>query len=331
MRNVFLIIVAALIVVGFLFFMTTYTVPFTDVAIVTTFGKASDTSRVQTPGLKFKWPAPIQSTTVYDNRVRLLRARDETQQTADQRQIVVGAFLTWRIADPLSFYKHWRGEGGADPAEQYRRAERAIQPLFRSAMSEVSRFTMQDLFSPDGTSKIPQLEQAILDRLRSPDDSGQPEIARLGIEVQMVGISSIELPADTTTQTFDKMKKTRERLAAEAESEGDAVAAAIKTGADDDAQKILSFAGAFAAEILARGDRESAKWLKQMNEEPQLAAFLERIDLMRRGFGKRVTLVFNTKMMGFELFDPFGIKDFFSPKAASDQTQPPATAETPSR
>ena len=314
MRNVFLILVAALIVLGFLFFMTTYTVPFTDVAIVTTFGKASDSSRVETPGLKFKWPTPIQSTTVYDKRVRLLRSRDETQQTADQRQVVVGAFLTWKVADPLSFYRHWRGEGGADPAEQYRRAERAIEPLFRSAMSEVSRFTMKDLFSPDGTSKIPQLEQAILERLRAPEDSGQAEVARLGIEVEMVGISSIELPANTTTQTFEKMKKTRERLAAEAEAEGSAVADAIKTAADDDAQRILSFAGAFAAEILARGDSEAAKWLEVMNEEPELAAFLERTDLMRRGFGKRVTLVLDTKMMGFELFDPSWLKTFFGPK-----------------
>ena len=327
MRNVFLIIIAALILAGFLFFMTTYTVRFTDVAIVTTFGKAGPDSRVDTPGLKFKWPAPIQSTTIYDNRVRVLRARDETQQTADQRQIVVGAFLTWRISDPLRFYRHWRGEGGAEPREHYRQAEDSLEGPFRSAMSEVSRFNMGDLFSPDGDSRIPQLEQAVLDRLRAPrPGESESELARYGIEVVMVGISSIELPESTTTQVFEKMKSTRQKLAAEAEAEGSARADAIRQDAENDAQNILVFTDAVASEQLRQGDLEAARWLGAMNQEPQLAAFLERVDLMRRGFGRRVTFIFDTKMLGFELFDPKGADSFFG-----EQTAEEATAEIPPR
>lgn len=329
-RNVSLIIIAALIVVGFLFFMTTYTVRFTDVAIVTTFGRAGDGSRVETPGLKFKWPAPIQSTTVYDNRVRLLKTRDETQQTADQRQLVVGAFLTWRINDPLRFYRRWRGEAGADPGEHFRLAERTLEPLFRSAMSEVSRFTMSDLFAADGSSRILELEEAILARLRgAATDAGDSEIALYGIEVAMVGISSIELPETATQQVFEKMKSTRDKLAADAESQGAARANTIREAAKDDAQTILAFANNFASEILRRGGFEAARWLEVMEEEPRLAAFLERIDLMRRGFGKRVTLIFDTSMIGFELFGPGGADLFFDeqPKSELDRDAPPESAQ----
>ncbi len=331
MRNVSLIIIAALIVVGFLFFMTTYTVRFTDVAIVTTFGRAGENASVEDPGLKFKWPAPIQSTTIYDNRVRLLRTRDETQQTADQRQIVVGAFLTWRISDPLRFYTNFRGDAGPDPQQHYEAAEDKLEPIFRSAMSEVSRFRMSELFATGEDSRIGELERAILERLGSADvEGGRGKLDAFGIEVPLVGISSIEFPQEVTTQVFERMKSEREKLAADAEAEGEARAQAIRSSATDDAQRIMAFVGALAGEILARGETEAAQWLEVMDEEPQLAAFLERIDLMRRGFGKRVTLIFDTRMVGFELFDPLGLVSFFGdrPVGGTGEDDTPAEAST---
>lgn len=298
MRNIFLIIIAAVILLGFVFFMTTYTVRFTDVAIVSTFGSAGDDAKVDQPGLKFKWPAPIQSTTIYDNRVRLLKGRSETQQTADQRQIVVGAFLTWRIADPIQFYKSYAGEGGSDPTEHYRQAERTLEPMFRSAMSEVSRFNMSDLFARGDASRIKDLETAVLQRLTAQSQDG--------IAVEMVGISSIELPEQTTQAAFEQMRTSRQTLAADAEAEGNARAEAIRKAASNDAQKILSFVSPYVAQILARGESDAARWIQTMNQEPRLAAFLERTDLMRRGFGKRVTLILDSAMTGLELFGADG-------------------------
>ena len=320
MRNLFLIIIAAIIVIGFLFFMMTYTVRFTDVAVVTTFGRAGENARVETPGLKFKWPAPIQSTTVYDDRVRLLKTRDETQQTADQRQIVVGAFLTWKISDPLKFYTNFRGDAGPDPEQHYEAAEDKLEPIFRSAMSQVSQYRMSDLFAMGSASKIADLERDILSRLQTTDVDAQSDLDDFGIEVILVGVSSIEFPQSATTQVFERMKAEREKLAAEAESEGSARAQTIRSNAEADAERIMSFVSALAGEILARGETEAARWLAVMNEDPELAAFLERIDLMRRGFGKRVTLIFDTRMMGFELFDPDGIARFFGAEATSDAT-----------
>lgn len=330
MRNLFLIIIAVIIVIGFLFFMMTYTVRFTDVAVVTTFGRAGEDARVVEPGLKFKWPAPIQSTTVYDNRVRLLKTRDETQQTADQRQIVVGAFLTWRISDPLKFYTNFRGDAGPDPEQHYDAAEDKLEPIFRSAMSQVSQFRMNDLFALGSASRVAELERGILSRLQTTDVEGQSNLSDFGIEVLMVGVSSIVFPQSATTQVFERMKAEREKLASEAEAEGSARAQTIRSTASADAERIMGFVGTLAGEILARGEREAARWLQIMNEEPQLAAFLERVDLMRRGFGKRVTVIFDTRMLGFELFDPEGVARFFGASPSTDATRSdnaPATSQ----
>lgn len=43
MRKTFLYLIALVIVAGFLLYMTTYTVRFTDAAVVSTFGRVSET------------------------------------------------------------------------------------------------------------------------------------------------------------------------------------------------------------------------------------------------------------------------------------------------
>ena len=93
MRSTFLLTMTGLIVLGFVLFMVTFSVRFTEAAVVTTFGKASETSVVNQDGdeagLYFKWPYPVQSVTKYDRRVRILESRSETQLTADDRPIIV--------------------------------------------------------------------------------------------------------------------------------------------------------------------------------------------------------------------------------------------------
>ncbi len=299
MKKILLFSLAAVIIGGFLVFMMTFTVRFTETAVVTTFGRADEQSVVESPGLKFKWPSPVQSVTVYDKRARLLETREETQQTADQRQLVIGAFLTWRVQDPLAFYQAHREEGSS-PTEHYRKAERNIESLFRSALAEVSRYRLDELFTTAQTpSKLPELEAAMLARMTG----GRNEAQGYGVEVEYVGIKSIELPASATSQVMEQMKSEREKLAADAESQGEARALAIKASAEDDAERIRSFVRPAAAEIEAQGEREAARWLSQMAQAPQLAIFLEEVRLLREGFGRKATIVLPTTFPGLQLLD----------------------------
>ncbi len=299
MKKIVLISLAGVIIAGFLVFMMTFTVRFTETAVVTTFGRAGEDSIVESPGLKFKWPTPVQTVTVYDKRPRLLETREETQQTADQNQLVIGAFLTWRVDDPLAFYQAHREEGSS-PSEHYRKAERNIESLFRSALSVVSRYRLDELYTgPDTPSQIPELERAMLERMTS----GANEAQGYGVAVEYVGIRSIELPASATRQVMEQMKSERAKLAADAESQGEARAAAITASAQDDAERIRSFVQPAAAELEAQGEREARQWFEQMSEAPQLAIFLEQVRLLREGFGRKATIVLDTTVPALQLLD----------------------------
>lgn len=307
MRVLIPIALAVLIVSGFVVYMSSYTVRFSEQAVVTTFGHVSNTGVVTEPGLRFKWPAPIQSVTLYDTRSRMVTTKSETQQTADDRQIVVQAFIVWRVSDPLAFYKKNRGQGGASAREQYAKAEEQLVSHLRSAMSEVSRFRLGELFTPTrGESRLPELENDILRRVQAATQGTGPDA--YGVEVLLVGINSIVLPEETTREVFTRMTESRKRLAAQAESEGQARATAIRSEAQNAAKRIREFARFRADQIRNRGDEEAAPYLAELNADPDLASFLALVSAMREGFGRKLTYVMPASMAELLLLTPDAIR-----------------------
>lgn len=301
MRLSIILVFAVVIVLGFITFMLTYTIRFTEVGVVTTFGSASDKNIVRDAGLKWRLPYPIQGVTKYDTRVRLLQTRSETQQTADNRQVVVEAFVTWRVTDPLKFYQSF-GNAGPEARDHYRAAERMIENQLRSAMSEISAYRFDELFSTKN-SKLAELESVLLDRLQRVG-GGEQGVDDYGVEAVLVGINRIVLPQDTTAAVFDRMKAQRDRLAAEAKSKGEAFAQTIMNDADSAAARIRAFAKQRAEEIRVKGELEAAHYYAQLNEEKNLAIFIDQLEFMKSLLGKRATLILSTNQMGLGIFSP---------------------------
>lgn len=306
MRSYFTLILAAAVVLIVAVFMLTFTVRFTEVGVVTTFGKADTDSIVETPGLKIRWPYPIQNVTLYDTRSRFIRGQNEQQQTADNRQVIVESFLLWKVSDPLKFYQRFSGQS-TEAREHYRAADALLKSLLRATMSEIGRYRIDQLFTPEaGASKIPELELAILNRLTASTggDAGGASLDDYGVEVALVGITRIAFPEEATKDVFERMKATRERIAAEAVSEGDAQALKIQEDAETSAALIRAFAQQRAAEIRSQGDREAAQYLKVLAEDEALAVFIENIKFMKNLRAKNTTLVLPTSTPGMKLFDP---------------------------
>ncbi len=301
MRFSLVLVFAAIIVLGFVAFMLTYTVRFTEVGIVTTFGSATENDVVREAGLKWRLPYPVNKVTTYDTRVRLLQTRSETQQTADNRQVIAEAFVTWRVSDPLKFFQRF-STAGSESRDHYRAAERTIENLLRSAMSEVSAYRFDELFSQDG-SKLEQLEGGVLERLRVAGDNGRG-LSEYGIEPVFVGINRIVLPADTTEAVFARMKAQRDRLAAEAQSRGESLALTIVNDAESAAARIRAFAQQLAETIRVQGEEEAARYFAQLNQAKDLAIFIDQLEFMKALLGKRATLVLSTDQMGLGVFSP---------------------------
>ncbi len=313
MRSTFLLTMTGLIVLGFVLFMVTYSVRFTEAAVVTTFGKATENAVKNRDGdeagLYFKWPYPVQSVTKYDRRVRILESRSETRETADNRPIIIEAFLTWRVTDPLVFYQRF-SNAGPEARDHYNEAQRSIDALLRSAMAETARYRMGELFASSGQpTRLPELEASVLERLQRSDAGEDGRLTDYGIDIGMVGIRRIVLPEETTKDVYERMKATRDKLAAEARAQGEAIASTITNEAESQAERILAFARRLAAEIRNRGDIEAARWLEQLDEAPELAVFLQNVELLKQGFGKQVTLVVPTNFPGMQLLDPSNLRD----------------------
>lgn len=311
-------VIIGLVLFVVLSYMMTYTVKFTEKAIKTTFGRAAD-APITKPGLGFIIPY-MQKVTKYDSRVRYLESKPETHQTKDQRQVVITAYVAWRVSDPNIFYNAFSGKGDK-AVNHYKGAESLLGDKMRNALGEISKFKFDELLTPSGSSQLEICEGNILRQLndQGKDESGASMnmTKQYGIEPVVVGIIGIELPEDTTADVFAHMQQERATIADKTTNEGKSIGETIRQNANSAAQKIMAFANKRADAIRAEGESEATQFLAELSKEPDLAIFLRNMELMRDAFGtNKATLVIPAGPIGgwagMDLFRPDAGKDLRS-------------------
>ena len=100
------------------------------------------------------------------------------------------------------------------------------------------------------------------------------------------------------------MKATRDVLARSEEAKGKAEASRIRAEASTKADRIRAYAGRRAEEIRAEGEARAAKYLEQMQEEPELATFLVWLDALQRSLSKNTTLILPWNAAPWHLMQP---------------------------
>ena len=140
MKNSFVLLVGLALVGVLLSHMFFYQVRYDQVAVRTTFDKADAASIQEGPGLKRRWPWPINKVTLYPRRLQLLEDKIEELQTADGKSVIVRTYLTWRIVDPLKFYVTLK-----DPLE----ASRQLSSRLREVRGLISNHRFDELVNLD--------------------------------------------------------------------------------------------------------------------------------------------------------------------------------------
>ncbi|MEI8226743.1 MAG: protease modulator HflC [Planctomycetota bacterium] len=302
MKNSFVILIGVALVALLLSHMFLYQIRYDQVAVRTMFDKADDGSVQDTPGLKWRWPWPINKVTLYSKRLQVLEDKIEELQTADGKSVIVRTYLTWRIANPLDFYVTLK-----DPAE----ASRQLSSRLREIRGLISRYRFDELVNVDRSKlKLAAIEADATSML----DKALAE-AGYGIKVESVGVHKIILPEATTGKVFDTMIAARERLAENALQEGQAQASAIRSEATSARERILAFADRKAQAIRSQGDREAAVHYESFAKNEEFAIFLRKIDALRKMLDHNTTFVLSA--------DSLGILDWFN--------KDPATARPPQR
>lgn len=285
----------------------TFTVKYHEVAVRSRFGETDAQSIVREPGLNFRLPVFVDRVVTLDTRLQAIETPLEEITTADGLQIVVQAWLLWKVDSegdaPLEFLENY-GEldGAAEP----------VETAFRTATTgAISAFPFEDLLS-NGTA-LADAESGMLNNVRSALDGR-------GVECVAVGVKRLMLPPRTSRSVLERMKATRDVLARSEEAKGKAEASRIRAEASTKADRIRAYAGRRAEEIRAEGEARAAKYLEQMQEEPELATFLVWLDALQRSLSKNTTLILPWNAAPWHLMQP----DTAAQTAAGDIPQPVA-------
>jgi membrane protease subunit HflC len=290
-RNSLIIIIGALLVVIFAFWLCAFQVRTTEVAVVTTFGKP--TRSLNEPGLYFKWPPPVQRVYKFDQRIQSSDFENKFREdlTADGFTLLTSVYVGWRITEPGVFLQKFPG---GIPAMEQQLATLVSTP--KSAI--IGKHPLSDLVSANpGGSHFNAIEHEILASVQS-----QLQTNNYGISIEFLAFKKIGLPEATTDKVFSRMTEERNKLVSAVQYEGESQAKIIRSDADLRASKTLSAAQGVALKIQGEGQTEAAKYLGVFQQNPELASFLFRLNALEDSLKDKSTLIFDQQTEPFTLF-----------------------------
>jgi membrane protease subunit HflC len=294
-KNPLTIIIGLLLVVLFVLLLFVYQVRRTEVAVVTTFGKVTDTQT--NAGGYFKWPWPVQLVHKFDQRIQNFEDKYDESLTADNYNLLTMVYVGWKINDPKAFFPKF-----PNPDSSIQDAERTLEGLVRSAKSAVvGRHPLSDFVSTNEKQlKFVEIEDEILKVIQA-----QLNTQNYGIEMEYLGIKKMGFPDSVTQEVFKRMTSERQILSSKTQNEGEADATKIRALADSKSAEMLANANSEATRIIGQGQAEAAKSFAVFQKNPELANFLLNLNAMELSLKDRATLIFDNHTQPFNLFQGY--------------------------
>lgn len=289
---------ATFIALVFAIYMVAFTVPYDQTVVKTRFGKAGDNAVIDKPGLHFKLPWPIDRVQPYPKQIQVLEDQPEEIQLPDGNTVIVNMVVSWRISNPLDFFRSLKTIDGPDGAND------ALRSQMQDLRSILTQYNFDQLVNPDSSQvKMEEIEQRMADTLQDQLDAIQPSY---GITIEKVAMGRLLYTESTAAKVNDRMTATQQALAAEITAEGTAQADSITSEANAASDIILSFAGEVAGQIKKVGDDQVAEYIAlfaQNETDEDLAIFLRQIEAAEQIVGNRSTLVIDiTRLNPFNVY-----------------------------
>lgn len=287
-RNTLTVIIGSLLLLIFVVLLFTFQVRQTEVAVVTTFDKPG--AVIDTPGLKWKWPRPIQQVYKFDRRIHNYEGRFEQALTQDGMSLLVMVYVGWTISNPTNFFNSFPGGLASE-------AEPALGGLIEGEKNiVVGRHPFSHFVSTDASLlKFDEMESEIASAIRPTAEQ------KYGIDVKFVGIKKLGLPESVTEKVFARMQAERDREVQRIKAEGEAEAMKIRSNADRERDKILAEATSKAIEIRGNADAEAAKWFKVFEQNAELAMFLLNVKTLEETLKNKSTLILDERTPPYNL------------------------------
>lgn len=277
MKNFAVIFFVLLIAVCLILYLFSFQVRETEVAIVTTWGKAGEP--IAEPGWKFKkLPSPIQKEYKFDSRPRVYLGVKEETPTKGGEPIVIDSYVVWRIDDAAKFLTKI---GTLEKAELL-----LAQELRNAQNSVVGKYDFSAFVNSDPAKiKLGDIEGDMTGALRN------DEVIGYGIDIKAVGIRKLGVNEKVTADVFARMKEDRNRRKEAILNEGFAEATKIKDEAEKLRERLFVATDSRAKEIKAQGDAEAAKYYKELEKNPEFAKFLRDLEALKTILADNTTII----------------------------------------
>ena len=225
-------------------------------ALVLRFGQIKQV--VTEPGIGFKLPL-LDEVQRYEDRILSLETELIEVTPADDRRLVIDAFVLYRIAD-IEQYRQAIGVGGE------RQAVNDLSGIMGSQIRQVlgsQGVTSNTILSPERT--------VLMDRIRDQSDA---RANALGLEVVDVRLRQTNLPEQNFDATLQRMIAERDREATDERARGQEAAQRVRALADRTYEEILSEARRDARIIEGEADAERNKiFAEAYGKDPEFFEF----------------------------------------------------------
>ncbi len=286
MKNLTSIIFVLLVVVVLAVYLVSFQVRETESVVVTRFGRPKRS--ITEPGLYWKWPPPIERVHRFDSRVQLFEGIMEETTTKGGEPIIVTTYVTWKIAEPQKFLE---SVGTVKNAEEKLRGRVRDKQNTIIGQHYFSEFVNTD---PERI-RFDAIENQMHDALKVPVRKDY------GIEITAVGIKQLGVSSKVTEDVFARMRADRKAIADAIIAQGKAEATKLKTDANAKKTELLAVAQARAKAIRGAGDAEAARYYKLLEEDPEFAMFLRRIEVVKETLKQRATILISADSEPFAL------------------------------
>lgn len=253
-------------------------------AVILKLGELNQTDngevKVYKPGLNFKIPL-LEQIKRYDMRLRTLTVDSSRVVTSEQKDVIIDAYLEWKISNISQFY---RSVSGNDISAGIL----LKQFLEASLRAEVGKNKIQDLINNERDQLMMTLTKSVFEQAK-----------KIGVNVVDVRIKQIDLPSTVTESIYQRMRSERHKVAASIRAEGEQLSESIRANADAMAAIAIAKAERDAKKIRAKADFKAAEiYTQSYSKSPKFYNFWRNMQAYQNSFNKKAKDVFILKPEG---------------------------------
>ena len=223
---------------------------------------------ISKPGLHFKLPPPFQNVLFLDKRVLTIESQEADRFiTAEKMNILVDAFVKWRIVEPKLYFVSFGGD-------ESRARDRMSQIVKASLNDEITKRTVREVISGQRGKVMEGIRTKVI-----------AEAKLIGVEIIDVRLKRVDYVEQINNSVYERMKSERVRVANELRSTGSADSEKIRADADKQRTVILAEAYREAEKIRGEGDaKASLTYAEAFGKNPEFYKFYRSLEAYRATF-----------------------------------------------